>query len=123
MYINKDVTPAVARRREVELTIIKATVKALLADGYSLGVNDGEELVLHHSTDTKAIYDALYNTDEDYLFVYVKGGDTKDKRPDYWVRFVYGNDGWDVINDYSVHLESSIGEGTRVQELIDKYCF
>lgn len=33
---------------------------------------------------------------------------------------MYGNDGWDVISDYTVSLEPYIGEGTAVQKLIDK---
>jgi hypothetical protein len=114
LYISKDVTPAVARRREVEIKIIKATVKALLAAGFTLSVFDGEE---EHprSRNTKALYDNLYNTDDDVLYVH-EGG----KRFG-WVRFVYGNDGWDVINDYTVNLEPWIGEGTAVDKLIEKY--
>jgi hypothetical protein len=120
MYISKDVTPAVARRREVEIKIIKATVKALLAAGFSLSIYDGDEDVLQNngkgSTNVKAIHDALYNTDEDYLNVWSNGGQHIG-----WVRFVYGNDGWDVISDYTVNLEPFIGEGTAVDTLIQKY--
>lgn len=109
-------TPAIRQRQQVEQTIARAVVDALLKAGFSLGVKDGEKIVLHHSKNEAKLLDALFNTDEDYLFVYVKSG-----RPDYWVRFVYGNDGWDVINDYTAHLEPYIGEGTAVQKLIDKY--
>ena len=34
---------------------------------------------------------------------------------------VYGNDGWDVICDNTVNLEPWIGEGTAVDNLIQKY--
>jgi hypothetical protein len=34
---------------------------------------------------------------------------------------VYGNDGWDVLSDYSVNLEKFIGDGTPVQKVVDKY--
>lgn len=115
MYIAKDVTPAVKRRRAVEIKIIKATVKALLAARFSLSVFDGEE-DSPISTSTKTIYDALYNTDEDYLNVFLKDGKAYG-----WVRFVYGNDGYDVINDYTVNLEPFIGEGTAVDKLIEKH--
>lgn len=113
-------TYAIKQRQKVEQTIARAVVDALLPK-FSLGVYDGDGLVLHHSTDRKAILEALFNTDEDYLYVYTKGGNQKDKRPDYWVRFVYGNDGWDVICDYSVYLEQWIGEGTTIDTLIKKF--
>lgn len=119
MYISKDVTPAVARRRAVEIEIIKATVEALLAAGFQLSVFDGED-TSPISTDPKVIHDALYNTDEDYLHVFQKT-DEHHLGNFGWVRFVYGNDGWDVINDYTVNLEPFIGEGTEVQKLIDKH--
>jgi hypothetical protein len=119
MYISKDVTPVVKLRREIEIKIIKATVKALLKAGFTLSVFDGEEDFLieenHGSADTKAIYAALYETDEDYLNAW------KDGERFGWVRFIYGNDGWDVINDYTVNLEPWIGEGTAVDKLIEKY--
>ena len=121
------VTGAIKQRQKVEQTIARAVVDALLAAGFLLGVNDGEELVVHHTRDRKDILAALFNTDEDYLYVYKdedKDDPTNvlyDPRPDYWVRFVYGNDGWDVVCDNSVALEPWIGEGTAVDKLIEKY--
>lgn len=115
MYIAKDVTPAVARRREVEIKIIKATVKTLLDAGFTLNVFDGEE---HHPVTAikSEVLRDLYNTDEDYLYVHAPSGGTIG-----WVRFVYGNDGWDVICDNTLNLEPYIGEGTAVDKLIEKY--
>lgn len=39
-----------------------------------------------------------------------------------WVRFVYGNDGWDVVSDYSHSktLDPYLGDGSEVQRLIDR---
>lgn len=65
MYISKDVTLAVKRRRAVEIEIIKATVKALLAAGFSLSVYDGEKESLP-TTSPKVIHADLYNTKEDF---------------------------------------------------------
>lgn len=112
-------TGAVKARQRIEQTIALTAAQALLDAGYSLGVNDGEDITIHHSRNLDKIQAALFTTDDDYLYVYVKGTNPKDTRPDYWVRFVYGNDGWDVISDYTVHLESVIGEGTVVGKLID----
>jgi hypothetical protein len=120
MYRNPDVTPAVRKRQAVEARIVKATVRTLLAAGFKLSVDDGgDELAITDSTNYSAIIDALMNTDEDYLLI--REESVQPKRLIGWVRFVYGNDGWDVIADYSITLESYIGEGTKVQKLVDKY--
>lgn len=112
-------------RQRIEQEIARLVVKTLLDAGFSLGVNDGDDITMHHSTSKADILKALFNTDEDYLYVYdMKAPDysLKDSTPDYWVRFVYGNDGWDVISDYcGSPLTPLIGEGTEVQKLIDKY--
>lgn len=111
----------VKMRQRVEREIARACIKALLDAGFTLGVNDGEETTIHHSRSAKKIEAAMFTTDEDWLLVNVKGDNRKDKRPQYWVRFVYGNDGWDVINDYTVHLEQYIGDGTAVDKVVKKY--
>ena len=113
-------SPAVKARQRVEQTIALTAARALLDAGYSLGVNDGEETTIHHSKNLEDIKDKLFTTDEDWLLVFVKGDNRKDPRPQYWVRLVYGNDGWDVISDYSNHLDSVIGDGTKTYELIDR---
>lgn len=114
------VNGAVKARQRVEQTIALVTAQALLDAGYSLGVNDGEEQTLQYSRNIEAIQAALFTTDEAWLLVFTADRKpSKDNRPDFWVRLVYGNDGWDVINDYSVMLDRVIGEGTVVQKLID----
>jgi hypothetical protein len=114
-------SPAVRARQRIEQTIVLAVVKALLDAGYSLGVDDGEEITIHRSRDAKAIEAALFTTDEDFLLVYDKENTGKDKRGDWWVRFTYGNDGWDVMSDYCVALDSVIGDGTDIEKLIETF--
>ena len=109
---------SVKMRQEVERKIAVAAITQLLAAGYSLGVNDSEETTIHHSRDAKAIEKAMFTTDDDYLLVYVKGDDEKDPRPQYWIHFVYGNDGFDVMSDYSVHLEPDL---TKANEIAAHY--
>ena len=110
-------TPAIRRRQHTEEALVLAVAITLLDYGYLLGVNDGEETTIHHSRDINAIQKALFTTDEDYLFVYIKGDNTKDPRPQYWVKAVYGNDGWDVISDYSIRLDDVIGDRSAFAEL------
>ena len=88
----------------VEDQIIKGTILALLAEGYSLGVYDGEETTLVQSTNNVDVFNAMKTTDEDYLLAYRE----EELKNFAWVRFVYGNEGYDVINDYSLTLEKTL---------------
>lgn len=120
-------SPSVRRRQRTEETLVLATAITLLDAGFLLGVNDGEEVTVKWSRNIKAIQKALFTTDEDYLYVYTDADQDdplnveRDERPDYWVRFVYGNDGWDVISDYSSaeDLDPYLGEGSVIQKLQD----
>jgi len=87
---------------QIETAIIRKTVKALLTAGHALSVNDGEETVIRRSTDAKAIISAMRSTDEDILIAYKP----HDAATGGWVRFIYGNAGWDVINDHTMSLEA-----------------
>ena len=117
-------TGTIKARQRIEQTIALVTAQALLDAGFLLGVNDGEETTLRYSRDLDKVQAALFTTDEDYLLVYEDADQddplnvVEDDRADYWVRFVYGNDGWDVISDYLTALEPYIGEGTVVAKLI-----
>lgn len=87
------------RRIQLEQRIVRRTVKALLAAGYALQTNNGDDLTPETPTDSlTAILGEMMQTDDEYLMAY-KDGRTS------WVRFVYGNDGYDVICDYTVSLE------------------
>lgn len=88
------------RRIEVEQLIARKCIEALLACGWSLDVNDGEETTVRHSRDADDIFAAMFTTDEDYLIVHKGMGEETS-----FVWFIYGNSGWDVISDYGVSLE------------------
>lgn len=123
-------TGTVQVRQRIEQEIALTVVDELLKAGYLLGVNDGEETTVHYSRNRGDIENALFTTDEDWLLVYEDADQddplnvvtgTEDDKADWWVRLVYGNDGWDVISDYSPALEGVIGEGTPVEALVDSY--
>jgi hypothetical protein len=106
-----DMSKAVQKRQAIEKAIAIAAIDQLLAAGFSLGVHDGEEVTIHHSTDKKKLVAALFTTDEDRIFVYMDKntpGDPSDSRPDAWVYLVYGNDGYDVISDYTTNIEQHL---------------
>ena len=102
------VSPQVKARQQIERAIVSRVVEDILAAGYFLNVeNGGDEPELFYNTHIAAdVLRVMFATDDEYLTVHkiIKGTDRV--RRVGWVHFVYGNDGWDVINDYTVNLES-----------------
>lgn len=96
----------VQQRQAMEREIAARVIDALLASGKMITVNDGQygsgENVLHSSRDKQAILAAMFSTDDDTLYVADRPSDTTFTG---YVVFVYGNDGWDVMADYTVNLE------------------
>lgn len=86
--------------RKTEILIAMDCVMTLISDGFTIGVYDGQEIVLKNSTNLSEILDKLGSTDEDQLIAY------KDGKRFGWIQFVYGNDGWDVIADHSTNLQT-----------------
>lgn len=82
-------------RHEIEKDIITRTVKALIAAGLPVSVTyDGENSWAVDSTDVEEILEEATAADECHL-------ETTQGE----VFLVLGNDGYDVINDYSTSLE------------------
>lgn len=99
----------VKMRQEVERKIVAAVIDGLLADPVlTITVNDGEDDVLKKSRDKKLILKAMFSTDEDIFFI--GGGMTG------WIKFIYGNDGPDVIHDYTTNLEPYLEAANKVAE-------
>jgi hypothetical protein len=102
------------RRINIERDIVLRTVARLLAAGYALATDaensDSERFYgpVTPTRDAEPLTAQLMETDEEYLGVFRSEeatGETRIVQPFGWVRFVYGNDGWDVIADYTVNLE------------------
>lgn len=89
---------ATCARMKVEHKIVMHTVRAFVSKGWEIAVNDGEETTLDYTGDKAAIEEALFTTGEDYLLLRKRGEKG-------WVRFIYGNSGPDVCNDYTINLE------------------
>ncbi len=102
---------SVKMRQEVERKIATAFVKAAVNVGYAIAVDygDGESKRL---TSAKTILAEMFQGDEDRLYLY---NDMQGK-PIGWVYFVYGNDGWDVISDYTVNLEYLMGPANAISK-------
>jgi len=105
---------SVKMRQLVEKEIATAFIKEALKANYSITVYDSEEDTLIRSKDKTSILKAMFTSDDDRLYLY------KDGAKDYygWVWFIYGNDGWDVISDYTTNLDPLM---PNVNKVIDKY--
>lgn len=96
-------------RIDIEKQIFAKVVDSLLAAGFELRLYDGEAFCTTHCTDRQIIIDASMSTDDDLLCVYNHIYDTSHKRERHgWVQFIYGNDGYDVIHDYTTNIEDQI---------------
>jgi hypothetical protein len=116
MYLNP-ANETVRKRQKLEIRIVTRVVKDALAAGYVLDVdNGGDELEVTGATTLKATLAALMNTDDEYLILRHpegRGG---------WIRLVYGNDGWDVICDYSGvdHIEAVLAGANALAEKLEE---
>lgn len=85
-----------AKRMEMERRMASALVKAILDRGYTVSVDNGEDWAISRSRSYRAVMDALWQTDEEYVLAYSADG----KRAGTFF-LVYGNDGYDLIADFT----------------------
>jgi len=101
-------------RIAAEKTIARRVVKDALAAGYTLSVdNGGDTPEIENSSSFKLVVAEMFATDEERLYFY------KDSKPAGMVQFVYGNDGYDVMADYSVSLEDVLKGAKEVANKIE----
>ncbi len=100
--------------REIETKIISALVTQALAAGYTVSVDNQEEVVLARATTLEPVIDALFSVDEELLRFYHA------TLPQGWVRLVHGNGAWDVISDYTCNLEPLMAEADRLSDHYSK---
>jgi hypothetical protein len=86
-----------ARRIMAEKKISTAIITACLKRKFNISVSDGEDWPIKSSSNKAAILATLFSTDEDIIVIRTKDG-TKAG----WFQLIYGNDGHDVVSDYSV---------------------
>lgn len=108
---------AIRQRILVERAIIRRAVRDILAaDGgaYCISVYDGEEYPVKRSRDLDTIMADIGQCDQEWLYVRTGAkGETKVGG----VMLVYGNDGWDVICDYSTgHIETLLAGANKLAD-------
>lgn len=104
---------SVKMRQKVEREIAAQVIKDVLAAGYTIDVNNGEDTVIAKSADADKILAAMFTTDQDTLMVYEV---TSDAASFGWVTFIYGNDGYDVVHDYTTNLEAVMTNATKLAD-------
>ena len=113
-----------AIRQKIEREIVTSFVQAALAKGYRLGVSlergyDAGDGTLLGSRNRTEIIEAVFDGDDAHVFVQpATGALVEDGRvvSEGWVYVVLGNDGWDVISDYTTNLEPLMQGANRLAE-------
>src|SRR5690349_10259819 len=93
------------QRLGVEGEIVSKAVDVLLAAGYALATDQADGPLVPRKDqrrDAAAIKTELMETDDERLYVFAADDPV---RPIGWLYFVYGNEGWDVLSDYTTNLE------------------
>ncbi len=103
---------SVKMRQHVERVIARRIILDAIHQGYTVTVDNGEDIAISKSTNVKDILNAMFQTDEETLRFY------KDDKRIGWAFLVYGNSGYDVLSDYSVNIENIV-QGANA--LADKY--
>jgi len=117
---------SVKMRQEVERKIVGQFVRDALAAGYRLAVSlergyDAPDCLLG-SVDYDKIMDEAFAGDDCHIFIQPGDGPTVDGDgrivSDGWVYAVMGNDGWDVISDYSANelTEAMLVEANKISD-------
>lgn len=89
---------ALKKRKDIEEKIVSKLVKVILKAGYVISVFDGEEVPVKRSGKYFEVMKGLFSVDEESIKIRNKAGEYVG-----FVYFVYGNDGYDVIADYSAN--------------------
>ena len=84
-----------------EVKIGESLVEVLLKDGFTITVEDGEEVTLRQSSCANEVKEAMCTTDWDNLYIY-----RKNKRFGH-VWLIWGND-CDVITDWNERLDQYV---------------
>ena len=90
-------------RQKIETEIVTSFVKAIFKNGFTMSLNNGYDPETHFDSAKKALRQMM-QTDEEEIFIYKNGSQIGT------AKFVYGNDGFDCLTDYSLNLESVLSE-------------
>ena len=86
----------IATRQMIEKGIAKRVVRSAIEAGYTVSLWDGGEWIVKRSSKLPEVMRAMFTVDEERF-------DIRDSEGGFigHVWFVYGNDGWDALADYT----------------------
>jgi len=104
-------------RQTIERKIIRKIVTDAVKAGYTISVFDCEEWTVKRSQDITKIMRAIMTTDDDTLAFRDADGTPVGK-----VWLVYGNDGYDVVCDYTANekTETLLAGGLALAEKLEE---
>lgn len=102
------------KTKEMEIRVLGAVIDTAIEQGFLITVDNGEDIPVKNSQDKELILSELFATDMEWLKFQKPGQKRRGT-----MLLVHGNDGWDVINDYSTSVES-IMESVAVNKVIDE---
>jgi hypothetical protein len=108
------------QRQAMERRIIRRLATDAIAAGYRITVDNGgypDDYALLHSADVRAVMAAVMQTDEDVLF-FCRHDKPSGVHPG-WVKLVYGNDGYDVVCDYTIDLEPILAGANALADKLE----
>lgn len=100
-------------RMRMERRIVTFMLEDAIKQGFALSVFNGEEVTVKKSTNATELWEACRSVDEESILFYKDGVRVGH------VCLVYGNDGWDVISDYTTNLHDVLAATNR---LVDEVC-
>ena len=104
----------VAKRQKIEKRIVSRLVSDAIKAGYTISVDNLNEVVIKQSKNKKAIMAEIMSVDEEHLVLHKDGRQGRGL-------LTYGNDGYDVICDYNTSLETVIkGANDLADKIADK---
>jgi hypothetical protein len=117
---------SVQARQDIERKIVGKLVDDILRAGFRVAVSlergyDVEDM-LTGAADKAEIMEAAFAGDDCHLFVQpAKGPTVEDGKviSKGWVYLVFGNDGYDVISDYTVNLESLVKGANKLADTLE----
>lgn len=93
-------------QKKLERRAVRKYVQAVLAAGFKIEVFDGEEFFPKTDKITE-ILENMFAVDECELVLHNSVHASYTGKA--WMRFIFGNAPWEVLNDYSVSLEPIVG--------------
>ena len=92
---------------KIERAIVTEALMGLLDAGYYVSVNDGEDMPINYSRDLDEILAALWAADVEWLIASERRADGQYLNVGA-ICLVYGNDGFDVMQDWSESIHNAI---------------